>query len=416
MKLLNLLFCLLLSLYAQAQNFTISGRIESKSTGEVVPFASIGLKNTLKATVSNTQGSFEFHLSEINLTDTLVITSIGYNSLSLPVKEVVESGTTHFLMSESEKLLDAIVIRDSLSGQEIVNLAVSKIPENYPDFPISMNAFYRESQAADGSYVSLVEAAITIYDENNLKKRNAPLRTKIRIDQLRRSLGYPHPYNSFWEQDNLLMHLFQINPVPYRLKSLNKLRVIEKQNLSEDGKLVYKITLVNSDRTWPTTLFIQAKSYVILRIEEYYDSTIDDIKTWPLRMDSTDLTVVSKYRKMAIDFREYNNKYYLNRLSLDANHDYTLRDSLLTNFRINQEIIVNDIKINDPDLVERNEALRLGNTLKKEEFVYNEEFWNSYNVIKETPLEEQLVKDLEKRSESLSKQFMSNQRTNKKSN
>ena len=39
-----------------------------------------------------------------------------------------------------------------------------------------------------------------------------------------------------------------------------------------------------------------------------------------------------------------------------------------------------------------------------EEYVYNPEFWENYNVIKETPLDKKIIEELDKKA-SLEKQF-----------
>ncbi len=405
---MNKYFILIVFLTFQLQTVaqesqTLKGRVQDAETGEPVPFASMGLKNNITSTVSNLQGVFEFHLPEKSLSDTLIISSIGFQNLSIAISEVNQQIQTVFKLKKSNTILDDVIITDSLSGEEIMNLTIDRISLNYPSFPISMSAFYREAQAADNAYVSLVEAAITIYDENNIKKGKSPLRTKIKVDQLRKSLGYKHPYNSFWEQDNLLMHLYSMNPVPNRLKRFKNYKVVNKQTINSDNESLYVITL-QTDEPWPTTLFVQSKSYAILKIEQNYNHKIDGVKTWLLNSDTLDVTVNFKNKKSVVEFKEYQGNYYLNRISLDTNMDYTYKEEVLVNFRIVQDVIVNDIEIDNPIVVKRDEAMRLGRSLKNSNQKYDERFWENYNILQETPIEKKLVKDLEKEI-SLREQF-----------
>ena len=381
----------------QCQNniIRISGLVEDDKTGEPVAFATVGVRKAIASTVSNLEGAFEFHLPEKSLSDTLVISSIGFESFSVAISEAHQRTQNVFKLKKSNTVLDDVIITDSLTGKEIIDLAIDRISLNYASFPISMNAFYREAQAADKAYVSLVEAAITIYDENNIIKGKSLLRTKIKVDQLRKSLGYKHPYNSFWEQDNLLIHLYSGNPVPYRLKKYKKYKVVDKETIKSGNQLIYVIN-IQTDEPWPTRLFIQSKSYAILKIEQNYDYVIDGIKTWQLKSDTLNLTVNFKNKKWVVEFKEYKGKYYFNRMSLDSNMDYIRDNTILVIFRIVQDVIVNDIDTDNPITVKREEAMRLGRSLKNYKLTYDEAFWRNYNILQETPLERKLVKDLER--------------------
>ncbi|MEO1098597.1 MAG: carboxypeptidase-like regulatory domain-containing protein, partial [Bacteroidota bacterium] len=200
----------------------LSGRVMDRKTGNAVEFASVGLSGSPISTVTNLKGEFVFNMPKAFITDTLVVSSIGYTVKRIPVSAFKETDQVTVKLNQSETILEGVVVTDSLNGNEIMKLALERMKYNHPNFPISMNAFYREKQMVDGNYVSLIEAAITVYDQNNIKKRKSPLRSKIRVDQLRRSLRYEHPYADWWNKENLLLRGWNVNPVPYGYTGLNK--------------------------------------------------------------------------------------------------------------------------------------------------------------------------------------------------
>ena len=400
--------CLLCCITSYGQRFkTLVGKVIDSKTNDVIQFASIGLKSSPLSTVTNLKGEFTFNIPENLTRDSLIVSSIGYSVKSIPIRTFKVNNPLIIKLSQNETILNGVIITDSLDGTEIMRLALERMENNHPNFPISMNAFYRERQLVDGKYVSLVEAAVTIYDENDIRKRKSPLRTKVRVDQLRRSLVYEHPYNDWWQKDNLMMHAWSLNPIPYSLpalrKELRKEGYFREQNTAIHGKNTYVIKTVNTDY-WSSVFFIQAQTYAFVRVEQNYDTVIDGHKEWHIKSDSITLDVHFKQRHTSIDFKEYQGKYYPSYIKLDANHDYMHEGQKLINFRIAQDIIVNDLKTNDPQRVERHEASRFSKSLLSKDYDYNEEFWTNFNILQETPLEAKLIADLEEKI-SLEQQF-----------
>src|SRR5688572_10821840 len=80
---------LLALLSANAQESWFSGRI-SDETGKGLAYVNIGVAGTSSGTVSRPDGSFQLLLSgELNNTDTLRVSHIGYETLNLPLAKTV---------------------------------------------------------------------------------------------------------------------------------------------------------------------------------------------------------------------------------------------------------------------------------------------------------------------------------------
>ncbi len=401
----------------QCQEHTqkIYGMVEDIKTGEPVAFASVGIQDEPFSTVTNLDGEFSFIIPSTSGVDSITISSIGYELKKIAITEFSDDVILPIKLTLSETVLEAVTVLDSLSGKEIMALAAEKMTDNHPSEPTSMNVFYRERQLLDGAYVSLVEAALTVYDQYNIKKRKSPLRTKVKVEELRRSLVYKHPFNSWWQQDNLMMRSWHLNPIPYDARLMEKSAVNgEFKRVSMTTVLGQKTYIIESDNDdfWKTTYYVQAGSYAIVRVEESFDETVHGPKHWKLQGDSLQLDVHFKKRSVIVDFKEINNKYYPTFMQLSGSHNYYHEGKFLAQFGIMQDFIINDINWKNPTVVLRNEATRIGKSLLSKDYPYNEEFWKNYNVLQETPLEKDLVKDLEKKV-SLNQQF-ANQESKKK--
>src|SRR5687768_3043227 len=119
-------------------------------------------------------------------------------------------------MEKSPIVLDEIVVSDTLTGQDILEIALSRIDQNYPMMPYLLDGFYRDVKKVGGTYISLLEAAVKIYDENYEEPRNKDkLRERVKLVEVRQSLGYESKFTTYFDQTNLLEDLLLQNNIRY---------------------------------------------------------------------------------------------------------------------------------------------------------------------------------------------------------
>ena len=153
------------SLTLNAQTITISARVVDRETKDPLSFASVGLKNRSIGTITNLQGEFDFHIPAAFRNDVLVINMLGYQTYETPVWTITGNQPTIELV-KSTQFLDEVIVSDSLRGGEILTIALGRIEQNYPMKPFIMDGFYRDIKEVGGTYVSLLEAAVKIFDED----------------------------------------------------------------------------------------------------------------------------------------------------------------------------------------------------------------------------------------------------------
>ncbi|MCA6435472.1 MAG: carboxypeptidase-like regulatory domain-containing protein [Bacteroidetes bacterium] len=91
----------------------MKGTVIDKKTNEPIPFSSVGIIGKTMGTVSNENGYFELVLKEINETDSLKISAIGYQSKSYTVKQAKNFIAEKIYLNESAVLLNEVVIKPS---------------------------------------------------------------------------------------------------------------------------------------------------------------------------------------------------------------------------------------------------------------------------------------------------------------
>lgn len=390
-------FILANTLFAQVSFITISGRVTDIEDQTPLPFASIGLKGTSLGTITNTQGEFDFHIPAGLKDGTMVISMLGYKDLAESVQNLDPDNLNSFNLSKEATMLREVVILDSLAGGEILQIALNSIEKNYPMKPYSMDGFYRDLKKVDGKYISVLEAAVNIYDKDYSSPRNPfKLRERVSLVEVRKSLNYEFEFNKYFDQYNLLEELLLENNVKYRSFTDNPLFF---QNISREGKnsmggrTLYELKL-SGDHGYFLHLFIDTETYGIHKmIYRYGDGTIalQEINRSGKRVEK-----IMKMEKV-IEFKEFEGKLYLKYLKVKTFYDWVNRNTgkLEAKTELDQMLLINQVKITNLQWISTGKKMkRYG--LQYQDLPYNKVFWDRYNVIKDTPLDQEIVKDLEK--------------------
>jgi hypothetical protein len=132
-----------MSLSAAAQ-ITLVGKAIDTETGESLPFASVSIQGRSVSTITNLEGEFDFHIPTEYGNDIFVISMLGYTNYEAPVWSIVSPNRVTIRMQKSTTILDELVFTDSLTASDILHLAISRIPQNYPMKPFIMDGFYRD--------------------------------------------------------------------------------------------------------------------------------------------------------------------------------------------------------------------------------------------------------------------------------
>lgn len=385
---------LFLSTCGIAQSITISGLARDRATHEPLPFASVSILGKSIGTVTNLSGEFDFHLPTDYRNEILVISMLGYANFEAPVWSVM-SGTGQpmvFELDKSPTLLDEIVISDTLAGSDIMRIALSRIEENYPMKPFLLNGFYRDAKKVGGTYISLLEAAVKIYDQDYLEPRNRfRLRERVRLIEVRQSLGYENRFTQYFDQDNLLEDLLLHNNIRYRqfendedfLKTVNR-----ERDSYYNGHSIYVIT---HQGDFHLKAYIDKNTYAFIHVESETGPTGEIVSRRKGLYSSFDGL------KKTIDFKKFRGKMYLNYMTVTSKINWYDGQTNELNFEteLYQELLINKVTPDTQERITSTEKMK-NYGLQYQDRPYNKQFWDNYNVIKETPLDRKILVDLEK--------------------
>jgi hypothetical protein len=116
------LFLLLVPGKGSAQ-VVIRGRIMEEDSNPV-PFASIKLLKQTAGSVSDTAGNFLLRVASLKENDTLVISSVGYESLKTPVSKALKNH--EFILKGKSKNLETVIVR-SFSKEDVAGAKIETV-------------------------------------------------------------------------------------------------------------------------------------------------------------------------------------------------------------------------------------------------------------------------------------------------
>lgn len=412
---MNKLFCLaailiVLTHHSIAQSFyVVDGKVIDATTQETIPFVSIGIKGYPYGTSSNAEGGFSLRVpSAMRSSFTLTISCIGYNNAEIqdPVSPI-----TILLQPSTIQLNEVLVFSKDLRPEKIVKRAFSSIKKNYNIKPFVYKTFYRHYCKDNNVYGRLIEGAIDIYKTKGYRvQQSSPgERDQVRVTQLRRSYD-----NTKIRETHLPIALYSVmgvDPVGFQIKaskgkffdlfSPHEVSTIRRRMGSYsftldgitqyDGQEVYVIKYKLKNDSIPSqtglrfistqngTLYINTKDNAIIKSEWNRYTVIDTIRAFSI-------------------YKKFKDKYYL-QYTMKEGNNYRKKDNYRHNYHL--ELMTSEIVLKDFEKFKGKEPDRE----KLLSINYDSTFWNSYNILKATPLEEFIAADLQ-RDQPLKDQYV----------
>jgi hypothetical protein len=396
--LLTILFSLTV-FCASAQKITLSTRVLDQITMEPLPFASVGIKGKSTGTITNLQGEFDFHIPAEYRNEILVISILGYENFEAPMWSLLQSTPAFIGMTKSTTVLEELVVKDSLLGGEVVKIALSRIEHNFPMEPFLMDGFYRDVKKVAGTSIALLEAAVKIYDENYIAPRNkSKLRERVKLVEVRKSLGYDNKFAPFFRQRNLLEDLLLHNNIRYRQIDDHEGFFASLQREPDSYYNGHHVFVISHTEDFNFRIYISKDDYAINHVQfEITGNNLEKKKN----LVSREVTYIK-----TIDFKPFNGKMYLNYITVTTREKWF--DDVTAEFKfeteLEQSLLINEVQANTQERISdkmRNYGLQF------QDYPYNKAFWDDYNVIKETPVDKKILDDLE-RLAPLETQFQNN--------
>ena len=157
MKRLWTIILLLAPLAVYAQQMVVSGSVVDDKTGEALGQVSVSAGRV--SVVTNEDGDFTLKLSE--KPEKISISHVGYKTRYLNVTKGQSENLKVRLRPATIQLREIVVVNED--PRELLETAISKIPENYSMVPEMLKGFYRETAMKRKHYIYVAEGVEDMY-------------------------------------------------------------------------------------------------------------------------------------------------------------------------------------------------------------------------------------------------------------
>ena len=256
-----LITLLFLSNILFTQNIIVEGSVVDEFDYEV-PFAAVGILKKNIGTTSTMEGSFSFLVTVNELDDELEISSIGFETLKINVREFINRKDKKIILKEKLTALDEVVVKAPIN---YVNQAIKLLKVNTISKSHQLNILYRRWDVEENKCRFFLEHFIKVIDQGP----NSNI-VRASVENIRKSSDYRFVKNE--SQFHPLRYTEWSNPLRkgIRTKSYNWKKI---GNSSYDGEDVLIFEGIDKEEA-KITLYIGYESYKIYRLEYERDPNV----------------------------------------------------------------------------------------------------------------------------------------------
>jgi hypothetical protein len=391
----------------QQSFITIKGKVVDAENGTALVFATVAVKESNVAIVTNIDGEFTLKIGEPVTAKNLEVSYLGYKNKTILISDMRDNGYKNVISLEQAPIPIKEIIVKPLDPVDIVEKAINRIGKNYESaVPNLMTAFYRETIRKNRTYVSIGEAVVEIF--------KAPYDSDTRFDGAR---IYKGRKSSDVEKMDTVLFKLQGGPVSVLQLDIakNSESVLTKDAMQYynytlssvieiDNKPHYVIDFIQKPSVemplFMGSLYIEMETYAITEAEFGFNLSNKEaassifIRKKPLGMEVTPeiATYRTKYReqdgKWYFAYSRAEVKFKVNWKKKLFNTYYTTMSEIAVTDRTDQEVI----KFAGKDKIKYTDVFS-----EKVSAFTDPQFWGEYNVIEPDQSIESAIRKLSRK-------------------
>ena len=390
----------------QQEPLTIKGKVVDSETGTALVFASVAVKESNVAIVTNIDGEFTLKILDPSSAKNLEFSFLGYKNKIVPISEMKDNGYKNVISLETAPIPIKEIIVKPLNPDEIMRKAIGMVSKNYESVPNLMTAFYRETIRKNRTYVSIGEAVVEIF--------KAPYANDVRFDGAR---IYKGRKSSDVEKMDTVLFKLQGGPVSVLQLDLAKnteaIFTVEAMEyytyslsgvIEIDNKPHYVIDFIQRPSVdmplFMGSFYIEMESYAVTEAEFGFNLSNKEqaesifIRKKPIGMDVTPELVTYRTK-----YREQNGKWYFAYSRAEVKFKVNWKKKLFnTYYTTMSEIAVTDRTAEEVIKFTGKEKIKYTDVFSDKVTAFADpKFWGDYNVIEPDQSIESAIRKLSRK-------------------
>ena len=353
---------------AQQKNTIIEGVIID-GTEMTIPYAAITILNKNYGTSSTEEGGFSLAISKEFLSDTLMVSSIGFETQKIKISEFISRKNKSIVLKENITKLSTVEL---LNAEEYAKRALKSLKKNTVSSRHQLKVLYRRSSVEDGKSRFFVEHYLDVIDYGP----SLSSLQEINVLEGRKSADY----RFFKEKQPTHSIFYMANRNPLREGiNLRNYKWSKKGDSSYDNEDIVIIEGKEGAYKY-VRLYIGVETYGIYKVE------------------SSDLNSVYVYKKNTEGklYLSYHNREWKFNKDLSKQQKQFLKNSNQDKIELayRHEAFVLDIETNRKNIKANNDIVP-NQDMGDMKVPYNPELWKDFNVPPDTQFFKKIKLELE---------------------
>ncbi len=387
-----------------------SGIILDEQSKNPLVFASITIKGSNISTVTNNDGEFLLKVPSNMLTNSIIISFLGYQSKEVSIASLSKKNNK-ITLAASIIQLPEINVKLPKSASELVWQTLRKKGVNNLNEQALMTAFYRETIKKRRKNVSLAEAIVTVYKQPYTSLK----RDKIKLYKARKSTDYTKldtlalklqggPFNALYidlmkypeyifTED--MLKLYQFSFAPSTTVKERPVYVVNFKQRDDVGEPLYygKLFIDSESLALTSAIYnLNVKNQELVS-DLFVKRKPKDVKVYPTK---------AAYR---VDYREKNGKWYYGYSNVQLTFKIDKKRKWFNSYySLSSEMAVTDWQLDQQENLRSKERLKPTIIIADEASGFSDpEFWGAYNVIEPEKSIESAIRKIQRQLKKASK-------------
>lgn len=375
-------YCLILSFlslnFLGAQNLLIDGSIIDDNDFEI-PFAAVGILKKNIGTTSTIEGTFSFIVSPNEIEDSLEISSIGFKTFKIKVKDYIDKKVKTIRLSEQLTKLDEVIVKAPIN---YIEKALKLLKTNTISVNHQLNLLYRRWDVEENKCAFFIEQYIKVIDRGP----NSYM-VKSNIENQRKSADYRFVKNE--AKFHPLQYTEWNNPLRKGIKVKSfKWKKIKNSTYDNEDVLFFEGVNENKDKI---NIVIGFETYKIYQIEYDWKPNVGRSQRgmWIYKKNNEGKLYLSYHNREWVGAR----KLPENVRKTMINSGQKVREYYPVSFR--HELIVTQMTQQKQNFDKFDDMEQKDMSLY--DVAYNKSFWHNFSLPPETDYYKKNIKELESR-------------------
>ena len=390
------------SMCAQELRYSVSGVVRDASNNHRLPQVSISTMDGNETTVTNADG--HFILKTEKKPTCLFVSCLGYDAQKIVLGENANK-ELKIRLTPGAVTLDELIVA-AINPRDVVNVALSKMPENYAHDNQLLRCFYRETTQKGKRYIYVAEAVADLYKSGYQRLVGAD-RIAIRKGRKLVNTQKADTLGAKIQGGPTLAIELDLVKKTELLLSYNEMNYYDLRMevpVSIDDRPQYVISFTPNTITdhvlYHGKMYIDRQTMAFTRVEMSLDMSNTERVTECILVRKP-LGVHFKPRELTtvVTYRYDGETCRMHYLHSDVRFNFDWKKKLFSApFHVAAEMVVTDLVENDAKPMAMAEAFRSNDSFfDKVAVFYDQDFWQDYNIILPSESLEQAIEKLKKK-------------------